>query len=283
MRVLLRPQLALRPHPILPSTHHHHHHHHPHPLPRRTLITPSLPDLRKLTTAEPQSLHAARTLSYPASSLYSIITDVDKYSHFLPYCTSSHVTTRSKPDPTTHRRWPHLATIQVGWAGYAETITSKIYCVPGAPEYTVEAIAGSAAKTIPDADLPHYADIPNPAADPAGGAAATAAAAAAEDTRLFKYLYSRWTIRPFPYKPPPAAAVKGDGQAEGGNPMHAEAEARPVEKSDVSLKLEFCFADPLYAAMSRAFAPRVAQVMVEAFEKRAGELLGREGDGGGQG
>lgn len=121
-----------------------------------------------------------------------------------------------------------------------------------------------------DSELPHYADIDGAATTNNNNKDETTAA---EDTSLFKYLYTRWTIRPFPYKPP---------AKDEGNPLYGQAKAKPIEKSDVSLKLEFCFANPIYAAMSKAVAPKVAQLMVEAFERRAGELLGKEMEGEGQ-
>ena len=68
---------------------------------------------------------------------------------------------------------------------------------------------------------------------------------------IFERLVTRWV-------------VKGGG--EGG--------------SVVSLSLEFGFRNPIYAAVSAAIAPKVAAVMIEAFERRAGEVLGRkEGEG----
>lgn len=283
MRGLLRPRLI----GLRPSSIHHHHHHQPlHPFlkltpdQRKTLVTPSFPNLTNLTS-EPQSLQASRTLSYPSSALYSIIADVNSYSHFLPYCTSSRVIEWSNPDPVQNKRWPYVAAIQVGWGGYTETITSKVLCDP---PYTLEAIGGEAESTIDRSDLPHYYPddlrrhqdydgTHNQIGSSSAAAAAAAAVAVAEDTSLFKYLYTRWTIRPFPYKPP---------AKDQRNPLHGEAKADAVEKSDVNLKLEFCFANPIYAAMSRAVAPKVAQLMVEAFEKRVVELLGKEREGEGQ-
>ena len=39
------------------------------------------------------------------------------------------------------------------------------------------------------------------------------------------------------------------------------------------LKLDFQFSNPVYAALSKAVAPKVAGVMIEAFEVRARKLL----------
>jgi coenzyme Q-binding protein COQ10 len=53
--------------------------------------------------------------------------------------------------------------------------------------------------------------------------------------------------------------VRGDGAGDVG--------------SDMKLHLEFRFKNPLYAAVSAALAPKIAKVMIEAFEKRAKEIL----------
>lgn len=49
---------------------------------------------------------------------------------------------------------------------------------------------------------------------------------------------------------------------------------------DVKLHLEFQFRNPLYAALSNAIGPKIAKAMIEAFEKRAEEILEPEGERG---
>lgn len=49
------------------------------------------------------------------------------------------------------------------------------------------------------------------------------------------------------------------------------------EQTEVHLSLEFQFSNPIYAALSKAVAPKIAGVMIEAFEVRARKLL--EGPG----
>jgi coenzyme Q-binding protein COQ10 len=43
--------------------------------------------------------------------------------------------------------------------------------------------------------------------------------------------------------------------------------------TQVRLDLEFAFANPLYATLSAAAAPKVADLMVKAFEERVDALL----------
>lgn len=214
---------------------------------QRNLVTPSWP------TSERQSLSASRTLSYPAGALYNIIADVDAYSSFLPYCTASRITRWTAPD-ADGRRWPREAEMRVGWAGYEERVRSRVYCQPGA---VLEAIGGEAQKSIPDADLSSLYHKEGEQEEDEHSTTTTT------DTSLFTYLFTRWTIRPFPYKPP----------AQTDNPLDGSAQAPAIEKSDVSLKLDFQLANPVYAAMSKALAPSIASRMIEAFEKRAAELI----------
>ncbi|KAI9884642.1 MAG: hypothetical protein M1823_003562 [Watsoniomyces obsoletus] len=218
---------------------------------QRTFVTPSWP-----TELPTQTLTASRTLSYPAPLLYDIIADVNSYSTFLPYCTSSRVTRWSEPD-TSHpsqRRWPYQATLKVGWSSFEETVISRVYCQP---YNIVEAVIGEAEKTIPDGDIPHYnhhalSDLKNQE----------------RGNTPLKYLFTRWSLKPFPYKPP----------SREENPLYGKAEAPPIERTDVSLELRFQFQNPVYAAMSQAVAGKVAGNMVEAFAKRAREVLGEPGN-----
>jgi coenzyme Q-binding protein COQ10 len=79
----------------------------------------------------------------------------------------------------------------------------------------------------------------------------------ASQNALFEQLLARWAIRD----------VAGSEKGLGG---------RGGEKSDVELKVEFRFMNPLYSMVSSAVAPKVAALMIEAFEKRAIEVLGGE-------
>ena len=69
------------------------------------------------------------------------------------------------------------------------------------------------------------------------------------------HLLTRWSLRPRTT----ASAAKGQ------------------ELTEVNLTIEFSFANPLYAAMSSAVAPKVADKMIEAFEKRVREVAEEKG------
>lgn len=114
--------------------------------------------------------------------------------------------------------------------------------------------------TIPKSQLPHYYDD---AADEQDGEKS------AGNRSIFTSLLTRWTFKEFPFKPPPP---DGRTPQEG----HASAPSRP--RTEVNLVLEVRFASAVYSALSQAAAPKVAGMMIEAFEKRAAVVLGG-GDG----
>jgi len=213
---------------------------------------------------ERQSLKASRTLSYPASKIFSIISDINSYSTFLPYCSSSTVTSWSSAAKPNNKKYPQEAELQIGWAGYSETFRSKVFCVP---DTIVEAVCGDAQTTIPHDDLSHYS---SDALEPQSTDKATERNGG---NALFSSLLTTWTLREFPYKPAP------EGQP---GPLQGSHEAPSIAQTEVDLSIQVQFASPIYAAMSKAAAPKVAGVLIEAFVKRAREVLGEETEKPGQ-
>ncbi|KAI9851138.1 MAG: hypothetical protein M1838_004347 [Thelocarpon superellum] len=201
---------------------------------------------------EVQHLKASRTLPYPSSALYAIIADIESYSHFLPYCLESRVSRWSSPDHNGDK-WPAEASLRVGWGGFEEQFVSGVYCVPGR---VVEAVSGQARPTIREKDLPHYASATS---------FPSISAATSTSNTLYKHLLTTWTLRPFPYKPPPS---------DGTTPQEGRALTPATEQTEVDLAIDFQFVNPVYAALSKAVAPRIAGVMIDAFETRAAALLG---------
>ena len=219
-------------------------------LPRNSR-TPAIFQVRRfsnpLGAPAPQTLQASRTLPYPASDLYALIADIPSYPKFLPYCTSSKVISYTAPD-ANGKRWPREGELRVGWSGLDEAFRSKVYCVPGK---IVEAVVGDAQTSIPPEDLKDLYGQDNGKSDQANP--------------LFKSLTTRWTLRSFPFKPLPPS---------GKPPQEGSASLPSRARTDVDLTIEVQFANPVYAALSQAAAPKVAGILVEAFEKRAREILG---------
>ncbi|KAG4439352.1 hypothetical protein IFR05_005164 [Cadophora sp. M221] len=204
------------------------------PISRRSFIT--------FPGTEAQKLTATRILPYSSNSLYTVIANVDSYSSFLPYCLESKVTKWSSPDKNG-TRWPSEADLKVGWGGYEETFTSRLFCDPGS---TVEALGGEAQTSLSNANIEHHsATFDSPAVA----------------NNIFQSLSTVWKVRPFHYKPP------------SGRPQTDEAVLPAREQTEVHLAINFQFANPIYAALSKAVAPKVAGIMIEAFEIRARNLL----------
>jgi len=204
--------------------------------PRRTFI--SLPG------TEPQSLQATRILPYKASSIYTLISDIDSYSTFVPYCLESRVTEWSKPC-SEGKKWPQKADLKVGWGGFEETFTSSLFCVPNE---VVEALSGDATSELQKSSLQHHTNLEGTITKNKGN-------------EIFTSLSTRWRVKPFHYKPP-------SGQPQTDNAVHP-----PRDQTEVHLTIDFQFANPIYAALSKAVTPKVAGIMIEAFEVRARRIL----------
>lgn len=253
----------------------------------------------------PQHLQARRRLPYRSSDLFRVIADVDSYARFVPYCVASKVTAWTTaaaaapppsastttttttnagasaagpsadgtgPSPPT--RWPARATLRVGFGSLTEDYGSVVVCAPAAG--VVEALSGAEARSgLGAAEL-----------EACGHGALVRGGGGGEDgpeNGIFRSLVTRWTVRALPPPPSPDDAQppgprSGGGAGDAGqttppSPKTGEA-GEAGEWSDVELSIRFQFASPLYAAVSAAVADRVAGVMIEAFERRVGEVLG---------
>lgn len=216
-----------------------------------------------------QTITATRTLPYPSRAIYSIIADVPRYSDFLPYCQSSSITRWSNPD-ADGKKWPEGAKIVVGWNNINETFYSKIYCVPGK---IVEAVGGKSKTTLSKDQVAHHTE--------SAGAEAQGGEETAADQSILTHLLTRWTVSPFVYKPPPALSTTNAASANAPeDPSESESDLPAKEQTEVHLSIEYQFANPIYATMSAAVAPKVAGKMIEAFEKRVAQVLDGPGWGG---
>lgn len=197
-----------------------------------------------------QSLTASRTLEYPSKVIYSVIADVGNYSTFLPYCQGSVVTKTSQP-AQDGKSYPEEAKLLIGFNGdVSQTFWSRVYCVP---HTVVEAVSGDSDTALAPADIAHHSARPPADQDPS------------RNNSVLSTLRTRWTLRHFHYKPPPESAT----HPETTHKNHDETSDVPgQDRTEVNLNIEFSFANPMYAALSSAAAPKVADKMIEAFEKR---------------
>ncbi|KAI5358819.1 Putative coenzyme Q-binding protein COQ10 [Septoria linicola] len=202
-----------------------------------------------------QTLTAQRTLPYPSTVIYDIISDVASYSEFLPYCRGSIVTKYSEP-AQDGKKYPEEAKLIIGFNdNISEEFTSRVYCVPGK---IVEAVSGNMKSTLSGDEIAHHS--PRPAADQDPSR---------KDT-VMAHLLTRWSLKPYPYKPPPTDAISKENahkNTSNTNPVPSQ------HKTEVNLAIEFQFSNPLYAAVAGGAAPKVADKMIEAFEKRVKEVM----------
>ena len=202
---------------------------------------------------------ASRILPYHASALFNLIADIPSYPQFIPYCTHATITSSSTKETQSSQTWPRTADLKIGYGPYDELFRSAVYCLPFT---VVEAVAGEAETTIPRSQLPHYFD--------GEGASSQDPAKSSGNSSIFSSLLTRWTLREFPFKPAPP---------DGSTPQEGEANKLSASpRTEVNLHIEVRFASAVYSALSQAAAPKVAGIMVEAFEKRARGVLG-EGHG----
>ncbi|KAM3414553.1 hypothetical protein BST61_g9712 [Cercospora zeina] len=202
-----------------------------------------------------QSLTAQRTLPYPSAVIYDIISDVAAYSQFLPFCQGSIVTKYSAP-AQDGKKYPEEAKLVIGFNdSIKEEFTSRVYCVPGK---VVEAVSGNVRSTLSGEDIAHHSPRPEADQDPSRN-----------DTVMARLL-TRWSLKPYPYKPPPTNAVDKENahrNTENTNPVPSQ------QKTEVNLAIEFEFSNPLYAAVAGGAAPKVAEKMIEAFEQRVKDVM----------
>ena len=118
----------------------------------------------------------------------------------------------------------------------------------------LEAVSGDAEPSLSREELPHY--YKNDQKPDRLSA----------NESMFTSLLTRWSFKEFPFKPLPP---------DGKSPQEGNANANTsIPRTEVSLVIEVQFASAIYSALSQAAAPKVAGMMVEAFEKRAKAILG---------
>ena len=135
------------------------------------------------------------------------------------------------------RGWPAEARIAVSWHGLSEEWGSRVRCEP---ERVVEAVT----------------NIPRGAIQNGFGASSA-----------IKSLKARWTLTPVE-----DMVEKG----KSGAKMIEDHASQPQE-TVIKLEINYAFTNAIYEAMGARYAPKVAGMIVEAFEKRAKFLLRTSG------
>lgn len=93
---------------------------------RNTLRHTSLHQCRHfftLPSSGPTTFSVTKRFDYPPSLIYGVVSDVQHYSQFVPFCEGSRIT---KSDEQGN---PLEAVLKVGWNQFNEEFASKIECV----------------------------------------------------------------------------------------------------------------------------------------------------------
>jgi len=124
----------------------------------------------------------------------------------------------------------------------------------------VEAVAGNTETTLTPDEIRHHNPRPRKEED-------------GDQTRspqILSHLLTRWTLRPYRYKAPPVNVTSPTSSHKN---HEGTREISGHERTEVNLAIEFQFANPMYAALSSAAAPMVAEKMIEAFERRVKNIV----------
>ncbi|KAJ3412168.1 Coenzyme Q-binding protein coq10a, mitochondrial [Chytridiales sp. JEL 0842] len=196
--------------------------------------------------------HRERKLfNFSQRQLYNIISDVDKYKHFVPFCIISQVLSKRFIPPNTQQssttpaknysKMIMKADLEVGFQAFTERYTSEVTC------------------TFP-----------------------REVKAVASQTHLFKTLITTWKFTPV--KPINATATKSipppPADASRNIDIPPSLATKSIEdpadypQCYVDFHIEFEFRSPLYAHVATIFFNEVSRMMVKAFEERAVRVYG---------
>ncbi|CAD6570475.1 MAG: hypothetical protein TREMPRED_005859 [Tremellales sp. Tagirdzhanova-0007] len=225
----------------------------------------SLPDISKLaglssssssteptgieTDGEQQRFHSRKILPYTQAQLYSLIADVPRYSSFIPFCNSCAVLAKPSGSAGAKRvietDWKPgeqpfnvEAEMCVGFGGLEETFISR---VAGRP---FESVTATASDQIP----------------------------------IFKSLVTTWAFAPA--SPLSPRSTNPSPSPSAREPRHKDSTSQSDTNPEMgptllTIDLAFAFINPLHRIASQAVFPKVAERMVEAFEKRCLEVFGK--------
>lgn len=191
------------------------------------------------------------THSYSPRQLYSLVSDVPSYSSFIPFCTSSNVLAEGSGKRRRTIEWKPNdqpfevdAELKVGFGGLEERYISKVVGRPF-ESVTVGLWPGSAHNQ-----------------------------ATAEQTPLFNSLITTWSFSP-------ASSISPHPTHDTTPSTHHLPNSSKSRSPDdaptlLTIDLAFSFANPLHRIASQAVLPKVADKMVEAFEKQCLDVWGKQ-------
>lgn len=106
----------------------------------------------------------------------------------------------------------------------------------------VEAVSGKTNTSLRREDIEHHLA--------AAGDEVIQTGQTQQEMALLTHLLTKWTVQP-------------------------EKSEEREQQTQIDLSIEFAFANPLYATISAGVIPKLADVMIKAFEERVREVLGQ--------
>lgn len=178
---------------------------------------------------------------YTQRQMYDVVSDVDSYRHFVPFCTASRVLRRAPLNPGGNAQQLE-AELSVGFMGLSESYVSKVVCKP-----------------CESVEVQSHARSPSHICLILG-----TQASASSSTPLFDTLVTTWRFQP-------ASAASPHPTAADLSVLRPPGELGPTL---VSIDLAYAFAHPLHAQVSAAFFGQVSKLMIRAFEERCLAVYG---------
>ncbi|WWC73751.1 uncharacterized protein I206_107723 [Kwoniella pini CBS 10737] len=189
---------------------------------------------------EEQRFHARKILPYSQIQLYSLVSNVPSYSSFIPFCNSSNVLLKSSSGQTKSK--------DLNWK-------------PGKEPFEVLAELSVGFGGLEERYISKVVGIPFE----------SVTATASSQTPLFKSLITRWSFQSaFQNSPHPSNSLKSIKDSNSN--LKEDPNIGPTL---LTIDLNFNFANPLHRIASQAVLPKVADKMIQAFEKRCLEVYGK--------
>ncbi|KAI9207784.1 dehydrase and lipid transport-domain-containing protein [Polychytrium aggregatum] len=208
------------------------------PRPRLQAPTRSFFNFPAPLTSLAKEHRERRLMNFSQRQLYDIVSDVDQYSKFLPYCVES-IVLSSAEIPTDARFKPPSGS-PASAAGSTSTVISprkKIMKADLVIGFSAMKERYTSTVTCCEYDMVQ---------------------AVASNSHLFRKLINTWRFTP-------------------NVPAEARGDVLPCDypSCHVDFFIDFEFRSPLYAQAASSFFTETSRLMVTAFEKRAQEVYGR--------
>ena len=198
---------------------------------------------RKTEQTSVQEYKQKRLVGYSRKQMHSIVSDVDSYSQFVPWCVDSIILARDDPSSDDDDVVVMTAELAAGFYGLNERYCSTVRLYND--EYRITA--------------------------------------SASNTRVFKTLVNEWHfVLPDSLECPSESTdtlvveepAKKDEESTGAEIESTKGDEDEFDCCIINFHVAFDFHSVLFSQVSRMFLDEVGKMMIKAFEKRAFDLYG---------